>query len=266
MQTIRFNSTGDDVRVLQQLLQQWGYDIPVTGYFYELTDKFVRDFQTKHDLDVDGIVGRCTWDALMDSESRAMYAMLVTEADFIRNAEELGVDVAAVMAVKEVESSGKGFLAPNKPVILFEGHIFWSQLKDRGINPEDHLEGNEDILYPKWTKEHYKGGIAEYDRLERAKLIDEEAAVCSASWGLFQIMGFNHKVCGCETVQDFVTAMSENEGRHLDLFASFVRNNSLVQYLRDKDWAGFARRYNGPAYAENRYDEKLSAAYEKFLA
>ena len=102
MQTIRFNSTGDDVRVLQQLLQQWGYDIPVTGYFYELTDKFVRDFQTKHDLDVDGIVGRCTWDALMDSESRAMYAMLVTEADFIRNAEELGVDVAAVMAVKEV--------------------------------------------------------------------------------------------------------------------------------------------------------------------
>ena len=137
MQTIRFNSTGDDVRVLQQLLQQWGYDIPVTGYFYELTDKFVRDFQTKHDLDVDGIVGRCTWDALMDSESRAMYAMLVTEADFRRNAEELGVDVAAVMAVKEVESSGKGFLAPNKPVILFEGHIFWSQLKDRGINPED---------------------------------------------------------------------------------------------------------------------------------
>ena len=170
------------------------------------------------------------------------------------------------MAVKEVESAGKGFLAPNKPVILFEGHIFWSQLKDRGINPEDHLEGNEDILYPKWTKEHYKGGIAEYDRLERAKQIDEEAAVCSASWGLFQIMGFNHKVCGCETVQDFVTAMSENEGRHLDLFASFVRNNSLVQYLRDKDWAGFARRYNGPAYAENRYDEKLSAAYEKFLA
>jgi len=265
MQTIRFNSTGDDVRVLQQLLQQWGYDIPVTGYFYELTDKHVRDFQKKHDLDVDGIVGRCTWDALMDSESRAMYAMLVTEADFRRNAEELGVDVAAVMAVKEVESAGKGFLAPNKPVILFEGHIFWNQLKDRGINPEDHLEGNEDILYPKWTKEHYKGGIAEYDRLERAKQIDEEAAVCSASWGLFQIMGFNHKVCGCETVQDFVTAMSENEGRHLDLFASFVRNNSLVQYLRDRDWAGFARRYNGPAYAENRYDEKLSAAYEKFL-
>ena len=62
-----------------------------------------------------------------------------------------------------------------------------------------------------------------------------------------------------------MTAMSENEGRHLDLFASFVRNNSLVQYLRDKDWAGFARRYNGPAYAENKYDEKLSAAYEKFL-
>nr|WP_262924348.1 N-acetylmuramidase domain-containing protein [Segatella copri] len=34
-----------------------------------------------------------------------------------------------------------------------------------------HQKGNEDILYPKWTKTHYQGGLKEYDRLERARVI-----------------------------------------------------------------------------------------------
>jgi hypothetical protein len=31
-----------------------------------------------------------------------------------------------------------------------------------------------------------------------------------------------------------------------------------------QDWANFARRYNGPNYAINNYDLRLSAAYQKF--
>jgi hypothetical protein len=31
--------------------------------------------------------------------------------------------------------------------------------------------------------------------------------------------------------------------------------------LRAKDWAGFAERYNGAGFQENRYDEKLEAAF-----
>lgn len=58
---------------------------------------------------------------------------------------------------------------------------FWNELKKRGKNPEDYTTYNEDILYPKWSKEHYKGGIKEYERLERAIAIDEEAAISSAS-------------------------------------------------------------------------------------
>ncbi|WP_371413546.1 MULTISPECIES: N-acetylmuramidase domain-containing protein [Bacteroides] len=33
------------------------------------------------------------------------------------------------------------------------------------------MKGNENILYPKWEKGHYKGGIGEYDRLEQARKI-----------------------------------------------------------------------------------------------
>ena len=266
MQTLRMNSKGGDVYTLQQLLQEWGYDIPVTGNFAQMTDAAVRDFQSRNRLTADGIVGKRTWEMLMDKDTRLLEPLRLKEEDFIRAADTLQVEVATVKAVQEVETGGRGgFFASDKPAILFEGHIFWSQLKKMGLNPEDYQKGNEDILYPKWTKDHYKGGKGEYDRLERAMRINPEAAMNSASWGLFQIMGFNHKVCGCDCVRDFVEIMKESEGRQLDLFTSFIKGNALEQYLRKKDWAGFASRYNGPAYAENKYDVKLKAAYEKHM-
>ena len=45
----------------------------------------------------------------------------------------------------------------------------------------------------------------------------------------------------------------------------FIRENrSMLAALQKKDWKAFARLYNGPAYAQNRYDEKLSTAYSSF--
>ena len=162
MQTLRMNSKGGDVYTLQQLLQEWGYDIPVTGNFAQMTDAAVRDFQSRNRLTADGIVGKRTWEMLMDKDTRLLEPLRLKEEDFIRAADTLQVEVATVKAVQEVETGGRGgFFASDKPAILFEGHIFWSQLKKMGLNPEDYQKGNEDILYPKWTKDHYKGGKGE---------------------------------------------------------------------------------------------------------
>ena len=38
----------------------------------------------------------------------------------------------------------------------------------------------------------------------------------------------------------------------------------MLVALQKKDWKAFARLYNGLAYAQNRYDEKLSTAYSSF--
>jgi hypothetical protein len=37
----------------------------------------------------------------------------------------------------------------------------------------------------------------------------------------------------------------------------------LHQALRRRDWQQVARRYNGPAYERNSYDQRLAAAYER---
>lgn len=201
----------------------------------------------------------------MQTSEKKMSAWSLTETDFRHAAEQLGVEVAAIKAVVEVETGNRGgFLAVGKPVILFEGHIFWRQLKNRGIDPAKYQNGNEDILYPKWTKNHYQGGLKEYGRLERARAIHREAADSSASWGLAQIMGFNYQACGCKCVGEFVEMMSEDEGKQLELFVRFIKANGWDKYLRKYDWKGFARHYNGTGYAQNHYDRKLEKAYAKY--
>ena len=87
------------------------------------------------------------------------------------------------------------------------------------------MAGNEDILSHKWKKTHYKGGLGEYTKLEKASHIHHKAALASASWGLFQIMGFNYAACGCKDVDEFHYKMCQSEGTQLDLFVNFLKSN-----------------------------------------
>ncbi len=206
-------------------------------------------------------------------QGRPMHTEL-TDEDYRGLAGLLEVEVAALKAVKQVESGGrKGLLIPGRPPILFEGHVFWRELKKRGIDPAPLAAGREDILYPGWTKQYYKGGVAEYDRLERARALHREAADASTSWGLFQLMGFNYAVCGMPSVRSFVELMCQGElgqmcllGRFLYLPESVAAGRTpMLLALRKCDWARFAELYNGPGYRQNRYDEKLEAAYRRFV-
>lgn len=174
------------------------------------------------------------------------------DADFERAAKAIGCAVAAVRAVNDVESRG-GFLADGRPKILFERHIFSRQTK-----------GKFDASHPAISNPSsggYIGGPAEYERLAKAIACDRTAALKSASWGAFQIMGFNHKAAGFDDVEAFVKAMVSGQGAQLDAFVKFIKSASLDDELIRKDWAGFARGYNGPEYAKNHYDTKLAAAF-----
>ena len=263
MKTIKVGHEGDETVLLQHALVSDGYPVAESRVFTQEMKGAVIDFQKKNRLDADGIVGYRTWEALLLVGRQADGQL--TDKDFVLVARLLDCEPAALKAVQRVETGGKGgFFAPGKPAILFEGHIFWSQLKKKGINPESHVAGNENILYPKWEKGHYKGGIGEYDRLKQARKIDREAADASASWGMFQIMGFNYAACGESSVESFVDSMCESELKQLVLSARFIKQAGMLPALQAKNWAEFAERYNGSAYAQNSYDKKMAEAYQKY--
>lgn len=188
----------------------------------------------------------------------------LTDADITAAALDLGVDEATIRAIVEVEAAGSGFIDDEHPKILFEAHIFWRRLRAHGFQPADIMPGNEDILRPDWDHSLYKGGLAEYDRLEKASKIHLSSALESCSWGLFQVMGFHWKALGYESAREFTNKMYESEREHLFAFLRFVKFNGLMNALQQKDWQEFARGYNGPGYAQNHYDTKLQKAYEKW--
>lgn len=189
---------------------------------------------------------------------------LLTEQDYERAAGRLRLDVPAIKAVDEVESNGRGFLADGRPKILFERHIFRRQLLDRGIDTRAYEREQPELVNVK--PGGYVGGVSEWRRLDDAVQINREAALSSASWGKFQIMGFNWKAAGADSLQDFVNRMYRSEGAQLDAFVEFVIANNLDGALRRHDWETFARGYNGKNYAKGRYHTKLEAAHTRFAS
>lgn len=65
VEMIRKGSKGNDVRLLQELLDYHGYGLAVDGDFGTLTKSAVEEYQRKHGLSVDGIVGPLTWKSIL---------------------------------------------------------------------------------------------------------------------------------------------------------------------------------------------------------
>ena len=193
--------------------------------------------------------------------------MSLTNDRIAEIARQHSINPASLLAVKLVESGvGGGFLPSKRCKILFEGHQFYEELKKKGNkNLPQLLKVAPDIVYTTWNRAKYKGGELEWARLEKAIAIDREAALESASWGLFQIMGSNYAACKCRNVEEFVALNCESEDNQLELLINFLNTTGIIKYLNDRQWSEFARRYNGPGYKQNKYDTKLRVAYNQFV-
>ena len=142
--------------------------------------------------------------------------------------------------------------------MLFEPHIFYRELSGSELNEAIRLG----LAYKKWGTRRYPRDS--YPRLEAAMRINEEAALRSASWGLGQIMGFNHKLAGYNSAKEMVEDFLDDEEKHLNAAVTFIISSGLDDELREHDWHGFARGYNGSGYKKNGYHTKLAAAYSKW--
>ena len=161
-----------------------------------------------------------------------------------------------IRAVKAVESGPLGGFGPDgRPIILFEPHVF-SRLTNHRF---DTTQGG--VSYPRWGMKPYPKAQADrWAQLEYAANLDHDAAWQSASFGLFQIMGFNWAACGFRSLSDFIEAMRRSERDHLMAFVGFIKTHDLARHLAAQDWLAFATAYNGPGQAK-AYADKLKAAF-----
>ena len=188
----------------------------------------------------------------------------LSDRDFDYLASQYDLEPAMVKALCEVESCGNGFTDDGWPMVLFEAHWF-SKLTERRWDTSC-----PNISTTKWNRQLYSRGKTadirckgEWARMREAMVLDRDAALQSASWGIAQVLGVNWQMCGFNAINDFLEAAHQSERSQLEIALRFIRGRGLVQRLQQKDWAGFSERYNGSGYRANRYDEKLKAAYEQ---
>lgn len=193
----------------------------------------------------------------------------LSDADFIRAAKRLGLQsTAAIRAVARVEGGGRsGFNKAGYLVVLPEAHIFNRITKSRWLNTYITVDGKR---YPLATTNQKLNVYPVSDATRYAMIVamcarDEDAALQSVSWGMFQMMGFNYRIGGYSTVQQMLKAFGTGEGPHLDAFVSFCLANKLDDEIRDKRFEAFAAVYNGPTHKES-YGSKLQTAYETYFA
>ncbi len=212
----------------------------------------------------------------------------VNDSAFETAAAALGVPESYVRAIAEVETNGESFLKDGSVKILFERHWFKRKLGEAlkkvdvqknvasklgvaigaGANGAGVLLDLVEKKYPGICSSErggYKGGEAEWSRLNLAMDFDIEAGAQSASYGGYQLMGFNHAACGYKTAKDMMLDLARSESTQFLAMISFIKANpSMHAALKRGDWAKFAELYNGAAYKENKYDIKLASSEKKW--
>lgn len=194
-----------------------------------------------------------------EADSLTRYESL-TDEDFQLVADELGIEVAAMKAVVIIEAGAqmKGFWAPGVPVVNFDPTMY-RQYASKAPS----RDGDKAAKVPEGLTGY---ALKEWTQLTNARKKNLQGADMGTFWGMFQIGGFNYKLCKCESVQEFVDKMSYSELEQLELFAKFIESTGMVKHLKNKDWASFSRAYNGPSYARRGYHTKMAKAYKRFSA
>jgi hypothetical protein len=194
-------------------------------------------------------------------------ATAITDADIASLARTLRCHPAHIEAIAEVESNGFGWFPDGRIKILFEKHWFYKLIPEakRANAVKNGLARKNWISPQKGGYKDQPDADARYKLLERAIRVDREAAFKSISMGKFQIMGFNHKICGHQSAEQMFNAFCESEVYQLTAFAGFLVNNKLESAIQGGDFDRIEQVYNGGGL-NGAYAKKMRAAAAKLKA
>lgn len=178
----------------------------------------------------------------------------------------IGVEPAALCAVVEVEGG-------DPHGILYEKHKFPSNLRKlagASAGPLIIEAKRQGLAVDKWLgRAQYadqRGRAGNIAILNRAMKIHREAALRSASYGAFQVLGSNYGAAGFESAEELRAAYDSGLPPQIESFVALAESWGAIDHLRARRWAAFAKIWNGAGFKKNAYDTKLAAAYSRWAA
>jgi hypothetical protein len=197
------------------------------------------------------------------------------------------IDVAAVLAVWQVETSGEP-QTKGKAKLRFEAHLLfdaWGTTHQKEFddhfqfgtrppkNKPDCPQRKNCHYFRSDTKADFKpfhdSQDNEYAALaEAAALAGEEIAIQCASIGGAQILGKWYQLIGYDTPKQMFDSFQDGERTHVLGFFDYCRyslpNGRLLDRVRKQEWEQFAKGYNGSGATD--YATKLKDAFDAATA
>jgi len=189
-------------------------------------------------------------------------------------AQYLDVPIASMVAVIGAESAGKAFGEDGRVIVRFEVHLFhrfWGKLNQAIFDRHFQFEGWKNHQFRLSQNEAWRAvhvdQAREHEVLAFARGLDDSTALSSISIGAPQIMGFNYKRLGYESVQQMYEAFARSvHAQILGLF-DFVKGpgktSDAIRALQNGDFLTFASFYNGTGNAPT-YEAIISDYVGKF--
>lgn len=200
----------------------------------------------------------------------------MSDADIAAVAANIGVEVALIQAIKNVES-GAPFMPDGRPIVRYELHLFYASQRHGGdtakaeayARSHPFLANARPRTWQEGNKYHHYGDPQRQQAIEWSYIYNAmilrpgtDNALKCASFGAHQIMGFNYRRAGASSVLQFVQEIFQSEAKQFECLQTFMLSNPATRdYLRDHEWQQFADTYNGGDSRKNDYAENLKRNY-----
>lgn len=265
---VRNGSQGNDVKELQKILNQNGYNLTEDGIFGTKTDSAVRDYQKKNGLSVDGIVGTNTWGALSGGARKAPSTNATTSTNNSFSYKDFAYDdYLESDTVNQALSALNTHLA-NKPS---EYQSQWqTQLDDtikKILNREDFsYDLNGDALYQQYKDKYIKQG-----KLAMSDAIGQASALTGGYGNSYaQSVGQQQYQAQLENLNDIVPELYQmaldkynREGEDLYNQYAMLGDQENLDYGRYRD--AVADYLTERDYLAGRYDSERDYDYSKYV-
>ncbi len=274
--TIRYGSSGDDVKTLQQQLNSQGYKLDVDGQFGAKTQVAVKDYQKKSGLSVDGIVGKNTWGSLNSVKTPSNVTTPKTPAQVSSEAKDTASKVAE-KTTRPTYTKSKETIAAEEALKKWESdkpNPYKSKhtdeinaMLDSILNGEPFsYDVNDDELYQIYKEQYEKNGkLAMQDTMAQAAAL---TGGYGSSYGTAAAQQAYQQYLS--ELNDVIPELQERAyGRYMDEKNDKKQNLALLQQQDEIDYGRYRDELGDykdeRAYLYQKSQDISDEEYQKFL-
>lgn len=258
--TLRYGASGDDVRQLQERLNQNGASLEIDGIYGRDTEAAVKKYQQDNQLSVDGIAGDETWGSLTKSQS--------TAAPEVETAPETPAQTTytpseSVLQAEQALQQQLG-TKPGSYTSAWQDDL--NETTEAILNREDfQYDLNGDPLYQQMVAQYVNGGkMAMMDTMGQAAALTGgygNSYAQTAGQQAYQeyLKGLNDKV---PELYQLAMARYQMEGDQLQEKLGVLQQREDADYSR---WQDTVNAWLGERdYVTGRYDSERDYDYGKW--